>query len=587
MIPEETIRKVKEEHNVYEVVSEYVKLKKEGADYKGLCPFHNEKSASFSISVSKNIYKCFGCGKSGNGITFLMEHVKMTFIEAIKHIAEKNNIEIEEAQTVKNFIKPVARLEKIGAKALSWFENERKISNNTVLRFGITEAREWMPQLKAETTVICFNYYKAGEVVNIKFRGPEKSFKMAKDAELIFYNLQAIENESECVVVEGELDALALYEAGIYNAVSVPNGASVGSQKLEYLDNCWKNFEDKTKVVLFLDNDGPGNKLKDELARRLGYEKCWYVDPIDGCKDANDVLIQHGSEILKNSVLLAKRWPMDGLVLMDDMYEQVVDYYENGYPMGITADIPEFDPLLSFYPGQLTIITGSPGSGKSEFLDWLMARIAKIHKWEWGICSFECPPPIHVTKLAEKFTDKAFAYRKDPNQRMTRMEFDYAIGMIDKYFHFINLSLITITMEGLIKKAEELVKMKGIKGLLFDPWNCIEAKYSGENETKYVLECLNMLIAFAEKYKVHVFLVAHPTKLRRDQRTGKLEIPNLYSISGSAHFFNRTHNGISVYRDFATNTVDIYVQKVKWSWLGKIGFCSFNYDTLTRSYNRI
>lgn len=587
MISESTIQAVKDQHNVYDVISPFVKLKKEGADYKGLCPFHNEKTASFSISPSRNIYKCFGCGKSGDGITFLMDHEKKSYIEAIKTIAESLNIEVEPIASEKKFIRPIPRLEKLGKKTLDWFEKERKISNNTLLRFGITESVEYMAQFKKEVPVICFNYYREGEVVNIKFRGPKKSFKLEKNAELIFYNLQAIENELECCIVEGEADCLSLHEAGIYNSVSVPNGASTGNQKLEYLDNCWSNFEDKEKVVLFLDNDTPGNKLKEELARRLGYEKCWVVDPLSDCKDANDVLRIHGPEKLKEMVLSARQWPLEGLITMDDMFEEVVDYYENGYPEGYKADIPEFDDLLSFYPGQLTIITGSPGSGKSEFIDWIMTRLARKHDWKWGICSFECPPAIHVTKLAEKVTDKAFSFRKDPNHRINRLEFDYAIGMIDKYFFFINLSIVNITMAGLIAKAEELVKRKGIQGLLFDPWNCIEAKYSGENETKYVLECLNMLIAFAEKYKVHVFLVAHPTKLKKDPRNGQLEIPNLYSISGSAHFFNRTHNGISIYRDFATNTVDVYVQKVKWSWLGKIGFCSFNYDTMTRSYNKI
>jgi twinkle protein len=156
--------------------------------------------------------------------------------------------------------------------------------------------------------------------------------------------------------------------------------------------------------------------------------------------------------------------------------------------------------------------------------------------------------------------------------------------MVDKYFHFMNLSLVDISIEGLIAKAEEFVVRYGIKGFLFDPWNCIEPKSEGEDNTSIILQRLNKLIAFLDKYKVHGFLVAHPTKLGKDKNTKKFEIPNLYSISGSAHFFNRTHNGMSVYRDFETNQVDVYVQKVKWSWLGKLGFCSFKFNTFTRQY---
>jgi twinkle protein len=587
MISEDSIIRIKGAAKVKDVIETFLKLKKQGSSYVGLCPFHNEKTPSFNVSPAKNIYKCFGCGKSGDGISFLMEHQKLSFIEAIKWVADKFNIEMEEVKTKKKYEPPIQRLEKLGTKSLDWFEKERKISNNTLLRFNITESKEWMPQFKQDAIAICFNYYRDGKLVNIKFRGPKKSFKLSKDSELIFYNIDAIKDEETAIITEGELDCLSLYESGIYNAVSVPNGAAPGNQRLEYLDNCWEYFERKTKVILMVDNDEPGKKLREELARRIGYEKCWQVGYPDGCKDANDILVKHGKAALASIVETAQQWPIEGLVTMDDMYETVVDFYEKGYPVGTDAGIYNFDDLLTFFPGQLTVVTGIPGSGKSEFIDWLMASIAKKHGWSWGVCSFENPPEFHVTKLAEKFTDKAFGFRKDIEHRMSPKEFEYAIGMIDQHFHFINLSLVDVTMDGLIAKAEELVKRKGIKGLLFDPWNCIEHKYGGENETKYVLECLNKLIIFLEKYRVHGFLVAHPTKLRKDPQTKKYEIPTLYSISGSAHFFNRSHNGISVYRDFETNVVDIYVQKVKWSWLGKTGFCSFHFDTFTRKYSAL
>src|SRR6478736_4395085 len=135
----------------------------------------------------------------------------------------------------KEFTKPLQRLEKLSPKLLKWFE-ERKISNNTLLRFGVTESKEWMPQFEKKTPVICFNYMRGEEVVNIKFRGALKSFKMEKGAELIFYNF-----------------------------VSVPNGANKGSQQLEYLDNCWQYFEKMEKIFVAVDSDEAGESLKEEL----------------------------------------------------------------------------------------------------------------------------------------------------------------------------------------------------------------------------------------------------------------------------------------------------------------------------------
>jgi twinkle protein len=583
LIAETTIEAVKSATKIDEVIGDFIKLKKQSGNLIAACPFHNEKTPSFTVSTGKQIFKCFGCGKSGDAIAFLIDHEKIGYLDAIRWLAKKYNIAVEEEKT-KDFVAPVPRLEKLSKRTLEFFENERKISNNTLLRFGITEAKEWMPQLQKEVTVICFNYLRDGQLINIKFRGPQKSFKLSQDAELIFYNVDALKDQKECIIVEGEIDCLSMYEAGIYNVVSVPNGAGTGNLKLTYLDNCYHYFTGMERVIIATDNDAPGMKLKEELCRRLGIEKCLFVSYPEGCKDANDVLIKHGKDAVKNLVSEAREFPISGLVQFNDMEVEADEYYADGYPVGMRAHIPDFDQLLTFYPGQLTVVTGIPGSGKSEFVDYVMTSLTKFHNWSWGICSFETPPTFHVTRLAEKFSGKAFDFRKDPKHRMDVHDWSNAKKLIKQYYHFINLSMVDVTMDGLLKKAEELVKRKGINGLLFDPWNCIEHKYGEESETKYVLTCLNKLINFLDRYKVHCFLIAHPTKLQKDKKTGKYEIPTLYNISGSAHFFNRTHNGISVWRDFQNNLTDVYVQKVKYSWLGKLGFASFSYNTLTRQY---
>src|SRR5882762_1722567 len=96
MISPQTIEQITNRIDIIDVVSEFVKLKKRGANYLGLCPFHNEKSPSFTVSPSKEIYKCFGCGRSGNSISFIMEHEKYSYVEALKWLANRYGIEIEE-----------------------------------------------------------------------------------------------------------------------------------------------------------------------------------------------------------------------------------------------------------------------------------------------------------------------------------------------------------------------------------------------------------------------------------------------------------------------------------------------------------
>ena len=516
----------------------------------------DKRDPCLSVDIQRGLWNCHHCGWKGTAVVF-----------------EK-----------REYVKPVPRLEKVGAKVQQFFA-DRGISNQTIIWAKVSEATEWMPQFEKEVPVICFNYFRNEELVNIKFRGPNKSFKLSKDAELIFYNLDSIQDE--VVIVEGEIDCLSMIEAGIFNCVSVPNGASKGNQKLEYLDNCWNDFEGCKKIILAVDNDEAGESLKQELARRLGRERCFTVTYPDGCKDANDVLLKYGKDQLKEIVSNAKDWPIEGIVGMEDIYPHVQEWYENGYPDGFKTGIPGFDEYLRFIHGQMTIITGIPGHGKDEFSNLIMSSLA-VQGWTWAVCGFEESPAETATKLVEKITGKAFGFRKNPDHRASAAQVDHAISIIDKMFIFYNTEEIDTDIDGLISKAEELVRRRGIKGFYINPWNWIEHKRTGTlSETEYISECLSKLIRFGKKYGVHVLLLAHTTKMQKDKVTKKYEVPTLYSISGSAHFFNKTHNGITVYRDYDTGQVDVYIQKVKQSWLGKIGFCSFNYDTFTRQYTPV
>lgn len=584
MISHESIVQLKSIAKVSEIVESFIKLKRSGSDFIGNCPFHNEKTPSFKIPVNGNFYKCFGCGESGDVFSFVMKHTKCQFNEAVEHVAKFYNFELN--KSVKEYIRPVQRLEKIHPQFIQYFE-DRGISNNTLLRFKVSQSFEWMPKAQKETNVVCFNYFRNDELINIKFRGPGKDFKLAKDAELIFYNLDAIKDTDTAVVVEGEIDAMSMYEAGIYNVVSVPNGtAPRGAMRLPYLDNCAEYFIDKKQIIIATDNDEVGQNLKDELSRRFGVEKCSFVEyPID-CKDANDVLKKHGSDAVKLMIDNAKAFPIKGIVDPKSLENEINDIFENGYPKGTKVGIEGLDDLITFLPGDLTTITGIPGSGKSEFTDWLMTKTSINHGWKWGICSFENSPSVfHATKLIEKLSEKPFS--KSANG-ITKFELEMITGYLNDHFFFINTMEADITIDGILAKAGELVLRKGIKGLLIDPWNYIEHKVPNrQTETQYISDVLSKIRMAARKFGIHIFLIAHPTKLQKDKSTGKYEVPTLYSISGSAHFFNKTDNGITIYRDFQTNVVTCYVQKIRWSWVGKIGFTSFNFNTLSRQYEVI
>ena len=238
------LNELKQVVSIEDIVGKYVKLKKTSSGGIGLCPFHNEKTPSFNIHKNKNSFKCFGCGKGGNAIDFISLYENIGFLDAVRKVAQLANFKLEDDN--KDPVKPLPRLQKLSDKFLKNFEEVRKISNNTLLRFNVTEAKEWMPKAQKEIEVVCFNYMRNGEIINIKFRGANKDMKLAKDAELIFYNLDAIEDTTDCVIVEGEIDCLSMYEAGVHNCVSVPNGAN---NNLKYIDNSYEYFLKKEKIM--------------------------------------------------------------------------------------------------------------------------------------------------------------------------------------------------------------------------------------------------------------------------------------------------------------------------------------------------
>ena len=177
--------------------------------------------------------------------------------------------------SVKEFIRPtnesVAPVE--NTKVEKWFDT-RGISKSTLQNLKISEGLEWMPQTGKEENTIKFNYFIGNELINIKYRDGRKNFKLFKGAEKVFYNINSIVGYNSCVIVEGEMDVLSYHEVGIRNVVSVPNGATINSNNLDYLDNCIDYFDDKERIILAVDKDEAGQALQQELIRRLGAEVC-------------------------------------------------------------------------------------------------------------------------------------------------------------------------------------------------------------------------------------------------------------------------------------------------------------------------
>lgn len=454
---------------------------------------------------------------------------------------------------------------------VKFFEDKRKITQQTLIDFKVTDSIEFMPQLNAECLTINFNYFRNSELVNIKYRGKNKSFKLHKGSELIFYNLDAIQNEKEVIICEGEIDALTFYECGFKNVVSVPNGANGNTNNLIYLDNCIEDFDNIETFYLATDNDINGRKLRIDLAERFGIDKCKHIE-FEEYKDANDLFIHKGSQSIKNAFDTAKSFPLEGVFTIEDIDFEINDMYQNGLDNGIGIGNKEFDKHLRFAKGYITTITGVPGHGKSDFLDQIAIKLNLIHKWKFAFYSPENKPTrLHFSKLARKIIGKKWF----GDGRLSISEMNDVKNHLNGEFWFIKPEK-DFTLDSILAHVKRLKATNGVDAFVIDAWNKLEHKY-GQSETKYIGESLDKLGTFCEENNVHCFLVAHPTKILKNKDTQMYEIPNLYNISGSANFYNKTDNGITVYRNFQKEQTEVYIQKVKFSHWGEVGNVVFNY----------
>jgi twinkle protein len=460
-------------------------------------------------------------------------------------------------------------------KAVKYFEG-RAISQGTLNEMKVYSDKEYMPQFSKEVDVICFPYFSAGKLINIKYRGPEKSFKLFQGAELIFWNIDYVNPKDEfqqIIIVEGEIDLLSFVEIGCKNVISVPNGAN---KNLEYLDSCFEKFNNLSKIYLATDQDTKGIELRDELARRFGFNKCFIVS-FKECKDANEYLIKYGKLELLETLKTAIPYPVKGIIKINDIYGDIRNLFENGIQKGLTIK-SALDTLITWEGRRLAIITGIPGHGKSEFVDFLIAKLNILYGWKVALFTPEnYPLRFHYAKLYEKFTGQPFSLARSSN-----LTFEIAYEYIrDNFFYIMDEEDYSIEM--ILESAKSLIQSKGIKVLVIDPYNKLEYQAGrSETETQYIGRFLDKLQMFARFNDCLVILVAHPKKM---QKQGKVyDVPTLYDISGSAHFYNKADYGLSIYRlsnDQNTgyqNQVQIHIQKVKFKHLGENGMIEMKYN---------
>jgi twinkle protein len=403
-------------------------------------------------------------------------------------------------------------------------------------------------------------YFQAGKQVGVKYRTLEgdKKFFQEKGSSQIFYNWDALRDTGTeaLLITEGEMDCAIALQCG-FLAVSVPNGAPMtqvesGDTKYAYL----ADLPDDRDIILAVDGDNVGANLLHDLSLRIGQHRCKWLKYPEGCKDLNDVFLLGGAQLVVEVVNKARWTKIDGMYRMSELPDQ---------PEMEAFDCPVegVSSLYKLRQGDLAVITGIPGHGKTTLMNHIIAGMALRHKWDVAVASFEQNPKIDHRRALRSF------YHSKMVMHMSIDEKRAADDWIENRFTFLRPSLDDeANLKWVLDKTTAAILRHGCKMVVIDPWNEMDHdRPPGMSLTEYSGFAIKQFKRLAAKYLVHVVIVAHPAKMHR-LKDGTYPIPSLYDISDSAHFINKPDIGLVVHRH-DDGCMQVSVQKCR--YIGTIG----------------
>jgi twinkle protein len=517
---------------------------------------HKDPCLSLNRVVDGVVYQCHHCGFSGK---------------------EKDMEQVYEAPKT---------MRGLHEREKTWLRS-RGINDQTMSLVSASDP--YFPKLGATAPAVAFTYRKGSQTVGAKYRAvTDKAFIQQPGSEQIFYQPCEIDPAKPLVITEGEMDALSCIEAGWTNVVSVPGGAPIKisegrvdpseDKKFSFIWEAKHILDKVPAVILAVDADIPGVALKEELARRIGKSKCKTVTYPEGCKDLNDVLVKHGEFALIGLLDQAQPWPIEGVFNVKHFETQVYDLYEKGLGSGESTGYPDLDELYTVVPGQLTVVTGYPSSGKSNFVDQLMVNLARDKQWKFAVCSFENPPSLHIPKLCELYLKQPFF--DGPNPRMGKEDLRKALEWVSNHFIMLDTISSESTIDSILDRAQSAVAQLGVRGLVIDPYNFVDL-HATTTETDAISRMLTRVQAFAKAAGIHVWFVAHPAKQLRQGES--LPVPDGMSISGSMAWWAKADVGMTVHRKEGVEVL-VRIWKCRWRWTGQTGDAVLVYDRTCGTY---
>lgn len=511
------------------------------------------------------------------------------------HCNENGSVQPKKENKLSAVPSPKITSNKLEDRHYAWLAS-RGISKETADKMGVFAANRWFNRLNKNSDAIGFPYYRDGALIAAKYRSfPEKDFTQDQGGAHDFFALDKVEKGKPLIIVEGEVDCLTLIQAGIENVVSVPSGAPIKvadgkvsaseDKRFSYVWNAREIIDAAPYIILATDQDEPGQALAEELARRIGKEKCrvakFKYKDLNEAFLADDDPTRSPAKVVEDILAAAQPYPIAGLSDPTAYLDRLNDLFSKGTGKGYSTGFASVDSVYTVAPSQLTVVTGYPSSGKSNFVDQLMVNLAKAHDWKFAICSFENQPEIHISRLMEIYTSKRFFEGKG---RMSEQERDEAFKWVSDHFLFIDSQgEEPSTLDSILERARIAVKRMGVRGMVIDPYNYIDMDKSNSTETEAISNMLTRVQRFCKAHEVHTWFVAHPSKINRSGV--EQPRPDGMSISGSMAWWAKADCGLTVHRQ--EDCVEIAVWKCRYRWVGTQGETKLLYNKVSGSYQEV
>lgn len=527
----------------------------------GVCPIcgggdHFDRD-TFSVNVSTGAWNC----KRGGCIGINGKH-EGTFRDLCNFFGEEApvgySLPRQTKYQKKSYVKPDPDMLKPLTEEIVTYFATRRISELTLTDWNISSDKDGN---------IVFPFYRDNELVFVKFRRPRSFTKIQQEyeeklkklgpneqapkkpmkewrmpnTESILFGMDMVDYNRPLTITEGQIDALALYEAGVSNVVSVPSGC----EDLNWVSNCWEFLEKFNQIILFGDSDEPGMEMVSTLSKRLGEDRCMipkeYPEFIYNgkdynriCKDANEILMCYGPEFLKEMVDSCEPAPIKGVLELSK-----IPFVDPTSVPRIMTRIPRLDNMIGgLGEGGVTIISGKRGEGKST-----LAGPIALNAIEQGysVCAYsgELSGYKFLEWIMLQATEsKYIAYKTDPrsgkNICYVEPEIQKRIkSWLEGKFYLYDNSVVQDEKQtdSILKVFEACARRYGTKLFICD--NLMSALVSADEENKAQAKFTAQLKAFATKYKAHVIIVAHPRKtaagstFSNDDVSGSSAITNL------------------------------------------------------------